>query len=477
MISHWNIRTRVGLALLGFSDWIRRQRSLRVLYRVIPERLRGRLSIALVEGALKGAQFGPLPKTDREGCADSKNTADRAPASSVWQPTSGVNLFGYLRGQFGLGEGARMYARALLAAGYPVALNDIDIDLPHDQGDASLVNQIGVDAPYGVNLIFVNPDYLAQALTSIGQAKLRGRYTIACWFWELERIPDDWLWAFDFVDEILVASTFVEEAVRRVTDKPILRVPLPVLHGVDSGATRQDFGLSSDEFVFLTTFDFHSSIHRKNPCAAVAAFIRAFPSGRDAVRLLVKSSNGHQHPVQLRQLLSMAVTDSRIIVRDQILDRAHMRALQRCADAYVSLHRAEGFGLGLAESMAMGKPVIGTGWSGNLDFMTPANSCLVGHTMVPVKPGEYVHVTGARWADADIDHAADCMRRLVDDPEFAHGLGQKAAADIGQHLSPALAARLLIARLEVLAGGAGIRVRGSGAVSGAFAGGRDGADE
>jgi len=252
-------------------------------------------------------------------------------------------------------------------------------------------------------------------------------------------------------------------------------VPLPVMHGIDSGATRRDFGLSSDEFIFLTTFDFHSSIHRKNPYAAIAAFIKAFPPGRDDVRLLVKSSNGHQYPAQLRQLLSMAVIDSRIIVRDQVIERAHMCALQRCVDAYVSLHRAEGFGLGLAESMAMGKPVIGTGWSGNLDFMTSANSCLVRHTMVPVKPGEYAHLTGAHWADADIDHAADCMKRLVDDSEFAQELGRKAAADIQQNLSPALAARLLIARLEVLAGGAGTRSPGSGAVPVAVAG--DGADE
>ena len=450
LISHWNIRARVGLALLDFSVWIRRQRLLRMVYRVLPQKLRDLVSAGLAEPALKGLHFPPLPTDVGAVGADLTRAATVAPVPATRLTTNGVNIFGYLRGQFGLGESARMYARALLAAGYPVALIDIDIDLPHGLRDASLEGYIGTEAPYATNLIFVNPDYLRQAWASIGQARLEGRYTIACWFWELEGIPDGWRWAIDAVDEIMVASTFVEEAFRRVTDKPILRVRLPISDGVDSGVSRRDFGLSPDEFLFLTTFDFHSSIHRKNPFAAVAAFRKAFPLGRDDVRLLVKSSNGHQYPEQLRHLLSIAVEDPRIVVRDQMLERAHMHALQRCADAYISLHRAEGFGLGLAECMAMGKPVIGTGWSGNLDFMTPGNSCLVEYTLVPVEPGEYSHADGARWADADIGHAADFMKRLVDDSDFAHGLGQKAAADIRQQLSPALAARSLIERLDML---------------------------
>lgn len=446
---HWNISARVSLALFNFSAWIRRQRLLRGIYSVFPQSYRDRISAALTQAVLKGAKFGALPLV--MGAHWKCDAAVTPSLSSTQPPAHGVNIFGYLRGQFGLGESARTYARALLAAGYSVALNDIDINLPHSLHESSLDGYIDTEAPYAINLIFVNPDYLLKALESIGQAKLKGRYTIACWFWELEGIPDDWRWAIDAVDEILVASRFVEEAFRRVTDKPILRVPLPISDGVDSGVTRRDFGLLSDEFIFLTTFDFHSSIHRKNPFAAVAAFRRAFPRGRDNVRLLVKSSNGHQHPELLRHLLSIVVDDPRIIVRDQVLERSHMHALQRCADAYISLHRAEGFGLGLAECMAMGKPVIGTGWSGNLDFMTPGNSCLVEYTLVPVEPGEYPQVEGARWADADVDHAAAFMKRLVDDPNFARELGQRAATDIRRELSPTLAARSLIERLDALA--------------------------
>jgi glycosyltransferase involved in cell wall biosynthesis len=361
---------------------------------------------------------------------------------------AGVNVFAYFRGQFGLGESARLYAGALIDAGYPVALNDIAIDVPHGFDERSLERYIGVSAPHRINLLFVNPDYLAEALASIESAKQDGRYVIACWFWELECIPQQWLWALDKVDEIMVASAFVERAFRRVTDKPILRVPIPLTEVADSGLNREQFGLPADAFIFLNTFDFNSWWARKNPLDVINAFQRAFPPRRDDVRLLIKSSNGHRYPARLHQLLVAAAGDRRVLVRDEIIDRRHMRALHRCVDAYVSLHRAEGFGLGMAEAMALGKPVVATAWSGNLEFMTPENSCLVDYRLVPVGHDEYVHAENAQWAQADIDHAARLMRRIVDDPTFAAEVGKRAASDIRVTLSPVAAAEKMIARLN-----------------------------
>jgi glycosyltransferase involved in cell wall biosynthesis len=341
-----------------------------------------------------------------------------------------------------------MYGRALIESGCPVALHDIAIDLPHGLEDRSLDAHIGDAATYGISIIFVNPDYLDEALRHIGEAKLKGRYLIACWFWELEQIPEDWLPALDLVDEILVATAFVERAFRRVTDKPILRVPLPLCPVPDSGLGREDFGLAPDRLVFLVTFDFNSWIHRKNPFAAVEAFQRAFPPERDDVQLLLKSSNGYRHPDNFLSLLALGQRDPRIVIRDEVIDRAHVHALQRCADIYVSLHRAEGFGLGLAESMALGKPVIGTAWSGNLEFMNADNSCLVDYAMVPVGDGEYPHPPGAKWAQADVEHAAMHMRRLADDHPYAVALGQRAREDVLRTLSPRSAADAIAARLR-----------------------------
>ncbi|KAG0952520.1 hypothetical protein G6F31_013544 [Rhizopus arrhizus] len=150
------------------------------------------------------------------------------PGESRHGERAGINVFGYLRGQFGLAESARYYARALMEAGTPVALVDLELDLPHGWQDDSLQQQLGEVAPYPVSLIFVNPDYFEEALQKIGPERLKHKHLIACWFWELETIPSSWLPVIERVDEILVASEFVAGAFRRVTSKPVLCVPLPV---------------------------------------------------------------------------------------------------------------------------------------------------------------------------------------------------------------------------------------------------------
>lgn len=362
----------------------------------------------------------------------------------------GVNVFGYLRGEFGLGESARQYARALMAAGVDVALVDMDLGLPHGWKDDSLGALLGTRAPFPVNLVFVNPDYLDAALERIGAERLAGKYLIACWFWELDRVPDAWIPALDKVDELLVSSRFVEDAFRKVTDKPILRAPLPLSHMPDSGLQRGDFGLPEEGFVFLASFDFNSWIARKNPYAVVEAFLRAFSASSEPVVLLLKTSNGFRYPTQLRALLAAASADPRIVVRDDIIERAHMTALHRCCDAYVSLHRAEGFGLGLAEAMALGKPVIATNWSGNLDFMSSDVACMVDFRRVPVEQGQYPHFEGATWAEPDVASAAAAMRRLAADPSAALRLGARACEHVSGELAPQRTASVIRRRLQEL---------------------------
>ncbi|WP_368562541.1 glycosyltransferase [Pseudoxanthomonas sp. UTMC 1351] len=348
----------------------------------------------------------------------------------------GVNVLGYLRGEFGLAESARMYARALIEGGYKVALNNIDLDLPHSWNDRSLDPWISESSPYPNSIVFINPDFFELALKKIGSERSVGHRLIACWFWELETIPEQWHAVIEQVDEIMVASTFVEEAFRRSTDKPILRVPLPVCPMSTSSLERKDFGLEAGKFTFLCMFDFHSSIERKNPFAVIEAFRTAFPPHRTDVSLLIKTSNGQSAVHQLKRLLKAASADSRILVRDDVIPKAHVQALLRCCDAYVSLHRAEGFGLGMAEAMALGKPVIATGWSGNMDFMDAENSIPVQYRLIPIPPGDYPFSEGARWADADVEAAAAAMAKVVEEPGFANRLGKSAAESIRENLSP-----------------------------------------
>ncbi|KLD73495.1 glycosyltransferase family 4 protein [Xanthomonas hyacinthi] len=438
---------RTGLFGLRLQAWIRRQPRLKQVYRFFPQAVRDRVTAALSARATMHTRF------QRTAAWEQTPTSATSWRRRNWEPSAarvpGVNIIGYIRGEFGLAESARMYARALINAGIPVALHDLDLGLPHSWQDHSMDEFIDERLPHRVSIVFVNPDYLDAAFDRVGRARMEGHYVIACWFWELEVVPASWLKAIDMVDEIMVASQFLEDAFRQVTGKPIMRVPPPLSEWRDSGLQRSDFGLESHRFVFLCTFDFHSFMARKNPHAVVRSFKAAFPSDRGDVCLLVKSSNGHMYPDGMRDLLASAAGDPRILVRDEVIDRAHVHALQRCCDAYVSLHRAEGFGLGLAECMALGKPVIATAWSGNMEFMTAGNSCLVDYELVPVD-GQYPDSSRARWAEASTASAAEAMRWLADNPARARALGEVASTEVRDQLSPDRAAQRLLARLVEL---------------------------
>jgi glycosyltransferase involved in cell wall biosynthesis len=432
-------------ARVRLMAWLRGQPWLRSAYRSLPEPVRERTLGLLTQRLQARTRF---PRTAAWDVAASSAAECLPRPTSATPARPGVNIIGYIHGQFGLAEAARSYARVLIEHGVPVALVDVDLDLPHSRDDHTLDAWIDPGAPHAISIIFVNPDYLEHALRSIGQAREQGRYLIACWFWELEKVPDRWLTALDLVDEVLVATSFVEQAVRRVTDKPVLRVPMPLGALNASGLQRHDFGLPDDAFVFLTSFDFSSLMERKNPEAVLRAFRQAFPPERSDVCLLIKSSNGYRFPHLLRHLMQLAQDDGRILIRDEVIEREHLNALHDCCDAYVSLHRAEGFGIGMAESMALGKPVIATGWSGNMEFMDAGSAALVDYTLVPLREGAYPDGYGQRWAEADIEQAAGWMRRLADDPAFARDLGQRARDKVKDTLSGTSAAQRLVGRMK-----------------------------
>lgn len=445
MTAHHLRDQRIALALTNALAWIRAKPLMRDLYRHLPARLRAIMSARLDALVHRKLRFNRTPRWSAQQEGESCVTLPVELASNG----PGINVFGYLRGEFGLAESARLFSRALIDAGVPVALFDVQLDLPHAMGDRALARWTSESTPYSTNLIFVNPDFLGEAFATIGAERLAGKSRIACWFWELPIVPADWQPAIENVDAILVASAFIAEAFGKVTKKPILHVPLPFYPGPDSGLERVDFDLQEDAFHFLCMFDFHSSIARKNPHATIEAFKRAFPDRQD-VRLLVKSSNGRFHPDALRELLVLVSADSRITLRDDVLERCHLQSLLRCCDAFVSLHRAEGFGLVMAEAMGIGKPVVATRWSGNLDFMTDSNSVLVDFRLREVRAGEYLHEPGDTWAEPDIDAAAKCMLRLVEDQAYARGIGQAALLSVQAQLSPQVIGERLAHHIAVL---------------------------
>jgi len=182
-----------------------------------------------------------------------------------------------------------------------------------------------------------------------------------------------------------------------------------------------------DGYRFLFAFDYLSVFERKNPIAVVEAFRRAFVPGSGAA-LIVKTLNHDYAPDAHQRLRAAAAGHPNVHLIERRLSRAERDGLMNAANCYVSLHRAEGFGYTLAEAMWLGKPVVATGYSGNLDFMTAENSYPVDYRLVPIGPGCDPYPADGVWADPDIAHAARLMREVFDHPEERARRGARAAA-------------------------------------------------
>lgn len=370
----------------------------------------------------------------------------------------GVNAVGYLRGGLGLGQAARLYVQALHAAGVPVRTTTVDVNLPDvvaPDGRRAQVKttdfaDLHVDGELPFNLVCVNAPELPALHAQLGSSFFADRYTIGVWAWEVDVVPPSWDRAFGLVDEIWVYSRYVQEIISNVSPVPVVRVPLPIVAPPPGGDVA---GLHLPPgFTFLFLFDFYSTLARKNPLGLVDAFTRAF-TVCEGPQLVLKSHNGDFKPERLARLREAAGDRPDIHIVDQFLSGAEMAALMRRADCYVSLHRAEGFGLTLGETMALGKPVIATGFSANLDFMTAENSYLVRHKETLVGPEGENYPAHGTWGDPDLDHAAQLMREVWEDQAEAGARGARAQREIAEHFSLEAVGRVARERLKRLAAG------------------------
>jgi glycosyltransferase involved in cell wall biosynthesis len=333
----------------------------------------------------------------------------------------GVNVVGFFRAEFGHGEAARRILAGIERAGVPHAT--ITVKTPHHREKHPFTAR-GDRPVYPINVVCLNPEHMLEFAQRGGAELFLDRYTVGVWCWEASRFPDSFRPAFDLVDEIWVASDYVAGIVTDATDKPVHVFPMPVEVSPAPALTRAELGLPEDRFVFLLAFDFFSTVERKNPLAVIEAFERAFQPGAGPL-LYIKTINGNKQADELKRLEHAAAERPDIRIVDEYVSGEQMRALVASCDCYVSLHRSEGFGLPLAEAMAYGKPVIATGYSGNLMFMDEADGYLVGFGLTPVPPGSANYPAGALWADPDVDEAAAAMRRVVDHPDEGAERGRR----------------------------------------------------
>jgi glycosyltransferase involved in cell wall biosynthesis len=350
-----------------------------------------------------------------------------------------VALIGHPLAPIGRGEDIRCAFRSFAVHGARVALCDV---YQTESTDVGLRDEFGRalgEKPESTlaNIFFINGDEVEACLFQVRSRLPTTRRNIICPVWELPAYPKRWIPAIEEFDEVWAASKFIADGLTAHVSLPVRTVPMAVEPRVDRLVGRTYFGIPGSSYVFLFFFDFQSFVARKNPQATIAAFGKLIEARPYAdVRLVVKTHNGDRAPAAYREFMDDAKAfGSQLMIIDETMNDWEVKNLVRCSDCFLSLHRAEGFGRGLAESMYFGKPVIATGYSGNCDFMSEQNAIPVPFRLVPVEPGAYPDWEGQCWAEPDVEFAARAMVRLLDDPEQGNQLGRQAQRYVTTQLS------------------------------------------
>ncbi len=341
---------------------------------------------------------------------------------------------GQLTTASGLGESARLCLDALRELGWDAGHLDVSHLFLRPDLPAELPGPAAAPDQGGTLILHVNGPYMRYVAMRLGRRMLAGRRIVGYWNWELPIMGADWRRGLTQVHEIWVPTRFNADALPPDVKVPVRIVPHPV-RNLGAAPARDRFSLPQDAFVVLSAFDMGSTYVRKNARAAIAAFRKAFGDDPNCL-LLLKVGHAQDAGWALDDLTRAIAGMPNVRLMQEMLSRDDMARLVASADTVLSLHRAEGFGLLPAEAMLHGIPVVATGWSGNVDFMTPDDSCLVGYQLVDVDDpqGTYV-LPGAKWADPDPAEAAAWLTRLRDEPDFRRALGERARAAASEKLS------------------------------------------
>ena len=361
----------------------------------------------------------------------------------------GINLIGFIRGAFGLGQGSRLLAEAVdatelnwTAFSYENLYEGINYD------DNTWSHKISNTFMYNINLIHINALEFSLVCSQLGKSFRRGRYNIAFWLWELDVFPSQWVDAINLVDEIWTPAEFISSGIRKITNKPVCTIPYPVSAPVDESIDREFFNLPKDKFLYLCMFDTNSCIERKNPFGAISAYKLAFPVENPDVGLVIKAI--YPSNEELDEIRRQLEGYNNVYFILETLPKNQVNSLIACSDVFVSLHRAEGFGLVLAEAMLLGTPVVATNWSANTEFMNSDVACMVSYEFVTIEKDLWriSYKKGSRWAEPDLTQAAEFMKRLFEDRVYYQSIAHNAKEFISDKLDKKRIASLIASRIN-----------------------------
>lgn len=360
----------------------------------------------------------------------------------------GVLFIGYAEGALGLGQSFRAKLMAAETANLAFAVYPFRVNIETRLIEPYMQHRYDKTHPYSINVIEVAADQVPEVFRALAPELLANSYNILCTYWELPAAPEQWREYLAGIHEIWAPNRFVATAFAKIFNGPIIVMP----PAVDTGGNhpgRAHFGLEEQRFYFMFSFDYSSSPFRKNPLGVLKAFECAFPRGDENVGLVIKSTGAHYPDFKIAIDEAMA-RDRRILMIDWNMSREEILGLIQAADAYVSLHRAEGFGLGMAEAMTFGRIVIGTDYSGCTDFLTDKTGFLVPYQLRPLESYEYPWSAGQLWAEPDHNAAVEAMRRAVANPAEGKKRGEAARDYVLQNYSTTAVGKAMRDRLDVL---------------------------
>lgn len=359
----------------------------------------------------------------------------------------GVNVLGQFCYPSGLRTSVESMCDGLVQNGVQVSKCDLPTDMTDEPGHA---NMLGPEV-FDISILHVQPEpFFLRAYERADIAERpKKTYRIAYWYWELDVIPDAWIQCAEKADELWAATEFIANAMRRCINRPV-KTMFPGLR-LKPYIPRAlvEFGLKqANKFSFLFVFSMMSVMGRKNPIGLIDAFKATF-SSHENVQLIIKTSYGYRNPMMLNRLRD-AASDANIIIIDDVYSDDMTLSLMNACDAYISLHRSEGLGLTMAEAMLLGKPVIATKYSGNMDFMNDSNSLLVDYNLTEVGRECLPYLADALWADPIEAIARQHMRKVFENQTWGKELGQKARLDLQEHFSSEVAGQRMKTRLQAI---------------------------
>lgn len=351
----------------------------------------------------------------------------------------GINVYGYLNELSGLSESARSNIKALLE-------NDIDVNIKsftYNHTPNEYLKEKSTNINFPINLIHININFIEKFIQDVGIDFLKNKYNIAYWAWEFSEPPIEIIEYANLFDEIWTPSDFCVNSFNKLTLKPVIKIPHPIEIPQKKAITK-----NTKKFTFLSVFDSVSSLERKNPMATIRTFLNVFKNNPE-VELILKTHNLDQFKEEKQRFSKIITENKNIKLINEKLSKEKLNELFYNCDAYISLHRSEGFGLTLAEAMSYGKPVIATGYSGNLEFMNINNSFLVPYELTETLNDYGLTKKGYIFADVKILDASNILLDIVN-KNFKDDISKKALETIQKNYSYQKIGSLMLNRLEMI---------------------------